>query len=1183
MRKIGIVFDSTLRPETTGAYCLRALERIADLRGQLAIQHLPPRMLDEVQPGEFDLFIAVDDGLEYRIPEICRPMAWWAIDTHVDFERCLRRGRQADWTFAAQRNGADELRAAGVETSRWLPLACDPDLHGRREADLAFDIAFVGHVFPGRRAELLQRIRSTYPASFVGQKFFEEMALIYSGSRIVFNCSLRDDINMRVFEGLCSGSLLVTNDLSANGLKELFHDGEHLVTYRDEAELFALLGHYLKHPVDRERIAAAGRAEVLARHTYSHRMQELLCVVDEQSMHRRSSSSKREPKSPPYYEFARQDVLELIPNSAKRVLDLGCGTGRLGEALGARQSAAVVGVEISPEAASAARGRLERVVLGDVESADVEFEPASFDCVVCADVLEHLRRPDLVLKKIRRWLAPHGSLVTSIPNVRNQSVIRSLLAGNWTYESSGLLDSDHVRFFTRREIEKLLFRCGFEIEEMAFVGGEGFGEWARQGSPRDVSIGGLSLRVGSSAEAAEFFAYQYLTRSRPADLPVPGLTSIVIVTHNEIAHTRACLDSIRLRTDEPYELIVVDNGSTDGTPQEVKLHTDIRLIANAGNRGFPAAVNQGIAIAAGSQILLLNNDTLVTTGWLRRMLSALESAPGVGLVGPVSNRVSGAQRVDARYGQISELDGFAWQWGLEHSRQTLATDRLVGFCLLIKRTVIEQIGGLDERFGIGNFEDDDFCRRAQQAGLKLLIARDAFVHHAGHATFVGSGADLNAILDRNRRLYEEKWSEPAAQGPAQDVPPKSGSLQSVADNSGRFPFRLSACMIVRDNERTIRAALESLRPWVDEIVVVDTGSHDRTPDICRELGARVIDWAWRDDFAAARNESLRHARGEWIFWMDSDDTIPHECGERLRRLADGQHAMNVMGYVMQVHCPGAGQGTTVVDHVKMVRNRPDLRFEFRIHEQILPSIRRAGGEVGRTGIYVVHSGADRSSAAVSRKIERDLRLLELEARERPDHPFVLFNFGMTHLEAGMLPDSVAALERCISVSHPGESHLRKAYSLLCCALMTDDRHAAAEGRCDEGLTLFPNDKELLFRKAMLLHQRGALADAASIYLRILEEPAEECFRSVDADLSGLKARHNLALVYEDANEFEQALGIWKELSEKNPGYEPAWAAWMQLLDRLGRESERQTLQASRQANILSGATSDNDCVRQAAA
>lgn len=110
----------------------------------------------------------------------------------------------------------------------------------------------------------------------------------------------------------------------------------------------------------------------------------------------------------------------------------------------------------------------------------------------------------------------------------------------------------------------------------------------------------------------------------------------------------------------------------------------------------------------------------------------------------------------------------------------------------------------------------------------------------------------------------------------------SGRYSPVA-TSGVNPL-LSLCMIARDNERTLRDALASARPWVDEIVVVDTGSVDQTPSIAAEFGARVKHFPWCDDFAAARNQSLGYAIGQWLFWMDTDGTLPAECGKRLRIL-----------------------------------------------------------------------------------------------------------------------------------------------------------------------------------------------------------------------------------------------------------------------------------------------------------
>ena len=118
------------------------------------------------------------------------------------------------------------------------------------------------------------------------------------------------------------------------------------------------------------------------------------------------------------------------------------------------------------------------------------------------------------------------------------------------------------------------------------------------------------------------------------------------------------------------------------------------------------------------------------------------------------------------------------------------------------------------------------------------------------------------------------------------------------------PPVLSLCLIARDSIRTLGACLASIRPWVDEMVVVDTGSVDATPQIASRFRARVFEFAWCDDFSAARNESLRHARGQWLFWMDSDDTIDEANGRRLRDLVYSRHPHEVLGYVIQVHCPG---------------------------------------------------------------------------------------------------------------------------------------------------------------------------------------------------------------------------------------------------------------------------------------
>lgn len=245
-----------------------------------------------------------------------------------------------------------------------------------------------------------------------------------------------------------------------------------------------------------------------------------------------------------------------------------------------------------------------------------------------------------------------------------------------------------------------------------------------------------------------------------------GLTSIIILTHNQSKHTKLCLDSIALHTPEPHEIIIVDNGSTDDTLDYVRSyaasHDNVRVIANAANRGFAAGNNQGLALARGDYVLMLNNDTIVTSGWLGRMLAVLKGYPQVGIVGPVSNYASGPQLVrNAAYKSVTELEAFAAQWSAAHAGQSQPIKRVVGFCLLARRAVIERIGGFDERFGSGNFEDDDFCIRAALAGYEARIAQDVFIHHSGGQTFKGAGIDYRQSMLRNWEQFKAKWGIPA--------------------------------------------------------------------------------------------------------------------------------------------------------------------------------------------------------------------------------------------------------------------------------------------------------------------------------------------------------------------------------------------------------------------------------------
>ncbi len=238
----------------------------------------------------------------------------------------------------------------------------------------------------------------------------------------------------------------------------------------------------------------------------------------------------------------------------------------------------------------------------------------------------------------------------------------------------------------------------------------------------------------------------------------PPRLSIVIVTFNEIAYTRKCVASIVAHTPDPYEIVFVDNGSTDGTPEWLATVPGARVLRNATNLGFAAAANQGIRAAAADRIVLLNNDVVLTEGWLAGLARHLERDPRVGLVGPVSNYVSGAQLdPTAAYESVLEMEEHARRTARERRGQSEEARRLVGFCLLARAQVFREVGLFDERFALGNFEDDDLCVRAALAGWRLVIAKDVFVHHYGSRTFLGNRINYREALERNKAYFLEKW------------------------------------------------------------------------------------------------------------------------------------------------------------------------------------------------------------------------------------------------------------------------------------------------------------------------------------------------------------------------------------------------------------------------------------------
>ena len=235
-------------------------------------------------------------------------------------------------------------------------------------------------------------------------------------------------------------------------------------------------------------------------------------------------------------------------------------------------------------------------------------------------------------------------------------------------------------------------------------------------------------------------------------------TSIVILTYNKLDYTKQCIESIRQYTKSgTYEMIVVDNHSDDDTISWLSEQQDIVKILNTENVGFPKGCNQGIMASSGDSVLLLNNDTIVTHHWLENLESCLYSSENIGAVGPVTNSCSNLQTVQVSYTGTEQMQEFAKGFNVQNPLLWEERIRLIGFCLLIKRAVMNKIGLLDELFSPGNFEDDDYCLRMRKKGYRLILCRDTFIHHYGSVSFSADRDKYFLLLNFNKKKFEAKW------------------------------------------------------------------------------------------------------------------------------------------------------------------------------------------------------------------------------------------------------------------------------------------------------------------------------------------------------------------------------------------------------------------------------------------
>jgi tetratricopeptide (TPR) repeat protein len=298
---------------------------------------------------------------------------------------------------------------------------------------------------------------------------------------------------------------------------------------------------------------------------------------------------------------------------------------------------------------------------------------------------------------------------------------------------------------------------------------------------------------------------------------------------------------------------------------------------------------------------------------------------------------------------------------------------------------------------------------------------------------------------------------------------------------------LSLCMIVRDEEANLADCLRSVEGVVDEIVIVDTGSKDRTIEIARRFGAVIVELPWANDFSLARNHSLDHATKDWVLVLAADERVEPASASRLRAVLGTTRAQGLQMLVRSLLPKDGAALFEEQPQTRLFERRSEHRYEGIVHEQIAPSVTRAGGTIGTTDLVIVHHGYERDLVQGGKsRARRNLALLERQAELTPSDAYVLYNLGCTLKAVGDFPAARRALEAAeandrgdLDASGWEGLHMRLAQL----ALASND-HEGAVIRARQTLVLAPTNPVALQILALGLFSAGDVSTAVATFRKL---------------------------------------------------------------------------------------------------
>jgi len=394
---------------------------------------------------------------------------------------------------------------------------------------------------------------------------------------------------------------------------------------------------------------------------------------------------------------------------------------------------------------------------------------------------------------------------------------------------------------------------------------------------------------------------------------------------------------------------------------------------------------------------------------------------------------------------------------------------------------------------------------------------------------------------------------------------------------------ISLCMIVRDEQDSLPRCLASARSVADEIIIVDTGSLDDTVTIGQKSGAAVHHFAWCDDFAAARNESLRYATCDWIMVLDADDELGNAAG--LKEYLAGTEGVNVCS--MRTRIPHAGKtGETVIEHPRLFRGNLGFHYRAPVHEQLCDADGNPAVAGAALDVAVYHHGYLEHEAEQKKRGERNLRILRTWVARSPEDAWAQFCLGQAHYTEHDMERAMPALTLALELAAADRAYRPKAYAYLASAQSARDRHDQAEETCRTALREFPDQPELLFCLGYALERQGQIGEAVAAYEAATQGRFGPMLAHHDFTCRDLKPLARLAEIHSSQGRSEEAEHCLDQI-ERIRGRVPALADMRERIESARRVRERAAITGDAVAEARAAVAADpNDAatlVRLAAA